>query len=208
MTTIDMPAAPGFRAVRFGLRANTQRFTSPLNRAVQTLDLPGALWFATFELPPMTRAEAAAWQAFLVDLSGSAGRFFAFDPDGHAPRGAYVAGTPPVGDDPRVAGPAQAGSTLATDGWRANVAGLLLPGDYLEIGGELKMATKPVDSDATGAATVAFRPALRASPTDGSTLMLIGPRTTMMLADDEQAVWDGDLNAVVRGLSFSAVEVF
>ena len=71
MPTLTMPASPGFRSARFGLRSNTQSFTSPLNRAVQTLERQGALWFATFELPPMSRAQAAAWTAFLTGLLGS-----------------------------------------------------------------------------------------------------------------------------------------
>ncbi len=33
------------------------------------------------DMPPMTRAQAAAWIAFLADLLGRSGRFFAFDPD-------------------------------------------------------------------------------------------------------------------------------
>ncbi len=204
MPTLTMPATPGFRSVRFGLRANTQSFTSPLNRSVQTIELPGALWFASFELPLMTRAQAAQWQAFLVDLMGASGRFFGFDPDGRTPHGAYDSGQ----DTPLVAGASQTGASLATDGWRANGTGLLLAGDYFEVGGELKMVTSQVDSDATGAATVQFRPSLRTSPTDNSVLTLIDPKVTMMLVDDEQAAWEGDLNAIVQGLTFSGVEVF
>ena len=204
MTTSTMPSTPGFRSVRFGLRSNTQRFTSPLNKAVQTLELPGALWFASFELPPMTRDQAAAWQAFLVDLMGSAGRFYGADPDGAAPRGAYVPGL----DTPLVAGAAQTGASLATDGWRANQTGLLLPGDYVEVGGELKMVTLRVDSDGGGAVTVNFKPPLRSSPADDAPLIVESTKVVMMLADDEQGAWDGDLNAVVRGITFSAVEAF
>ncbi len=204
MPTLTMPATPGFRSARFALRANTQSFVSPLNRAVQTLELPGALWLASFELPPMKRSLAAQWQAFLVDLMGSSGRFYGFDPDGRSPRGSYNAGL----DTPLVDGGSQTGSSLATDGWRASIAGLLLPGDYLEIGGEFKMVTAQVDSDGAGAATVQFRPALRSSPGDNVGLTLTNPKVTMMLVDDEQAAWDGDLNAVVQGIAFSAVEVF
>ena len=203
-----MPSAPGFAASRFGLRANTQAFTSPLNRAVQTLELPGALWFATYELPAMSRAQAAAWVAFLVDLMGSSGRLWGYDPDARQPLGAYDSGL----DTPLVAGASQTGTSLATDGWRANGTGLLLPGDYVEIaaGGktELHMVTSQLDSDGAGAATIAFKPPLRASPADGAALVLTDPSVEMMLADDDQAGWDRDLNAIVRGVAFSAIEVF
>ena len=204
MPTLNMPSSPGLRVGRFGLRSNTRRFESPLNRATQTLELPGAVWFATFELPPMTRAQAAAWQAFLASLQGSAGRFFGFDADARTPRGSYDSGL----DTPLVAGADQTGLSLATDGWRASQTGLLLPGDYVEVGAELKMVTGSVDSDGAGAATVSFVPQLRASPADNAPLTLNNPTVTMMLVDDEQAAWEGDANAIVSGLAFSGVEVF
>lgn len=204
MPTLTMPATPGFRSVRFGLRANTQRFASSLNRSVQTLELPGALWFATFELPPMNRAQAAAWQAFLVDLMGSSGRFFGFDPDATTPRGSYDSGL----DSPLVDGASQTGVSLATDGWRASQTGLLMPGDYFEVGAELKMVTASVDSDGAGTATIQFKPPLRTSPADNAALTLANPTATMMLADDDQTAWDGDLNGIVQGLAFSGLEVF
>ena len=204
MPTLTMPASPGFRSARFGLRSNTQSFTSPLNRAVQTLERQGALWFATFELPPMSRAQAAAWQAFVIDLMGRSGRFFGFDPDARSPRGAYDSGS----DTPLDAGAGQTGTSLATDGWRASVIGLLLPGDYLEVGGELKMVTASVDSDGGGAATISFKPSLRASPADNAAPTLTNPRVKMMLVDDEQAAWEGDLNSIVQGFALSGVEVF
>lgn len=204
MPTLTMPASPGFRSARFGLRSNTQSFTSPLNRAVQTLELPGALWFASFELPPMSRAQAAAWQAFVIDLMGRSGRFLGFDPDARTPRGAYDSGS----DTPLVAGAGQTGTSLATDGWRASVTGLLLPGDYLEVGGELKMVTASVDSDGGGGGTISFKPSLRASPADNAAPTLTNPSVKMMLVDDEQAGWEGDLNSIVQGFVFSGVEVF
>lgn len=208
MATLNMPTTPGFASSRFGLRAHTQSFTSSLNRAVQTLELPGALWFATYELPAMTRAQAAAWQALLVDLMGAAGRFWGFDPDARTPRGAYDSGS----DTPLVNGASQTGASLVTDGWRVSGTGLLLPGDYVEVtaGGqkELHMVTAQVDSDGTGAATINFKPPLRASPADSAALVLANPVVEMMLADDDQAGWERDVAAIVRGVAFSAVEVF
>ncbi len=72
MAAIVMPTTPAFASSRFGLRANTQRHVSPLNQAVQTLELPGALWTADYELPPMNQNQAAAWRA--TRASGSAAR--------------------------------------------------------------------------------------------------------------------------------------
>ncbi len=200
MATLSMPAAPGFRASRFGLIANTQTFRSPLDGTVQTLELTGARWRANYELPPMKRAQAAAWSAFLTELLGSAGRFFGFDPDARSPRGSGLG-------SPLVNGAGQTGKSLIVDGWSAIETGLLLPGDYFEVGGELKMTTAQVVSDAGGEATLAFTPPLRASPADGAALTLLNPKTTMMLTDDEQAFWDAD-RASLYGISFAGVEVF
>lgn len=204
MPALTMPATPGIRSVRFGLRANTRSFVSPLNRAVQTFELPGAVWFATFELPPMTRDQAAEWQAFIAGLMGQAGRFYGFDPDATTPRGIYSSGS----DTPLVAGAGQGGATLATDGWRVSGTGLLLPGDYFAVAGELKMATAQLDSDGAGAATIAFKPPLRTSPADDAALTITNPKAVMMLADDSQAVWQSDANRIVQGFAFSGVEAF
>jgi len=203
MTTLTMPDTT-FRAVRFGLKTNTQTFRSPLNGAVQTLELPGARWFGTFDINPRTRAQAAAWQAFLVNLSGSAGRFSAFDPSATSPQGAYDSSL----DNPLVNGASQTGTSLVTDGWRANITGILKAGDYFSVNGEFKMVVADVDTDASGAATITFRPALRSSPPDNAALTLINPTVTMMLVDDDQAVWDSSLPNVIEGISFSGIEAF
>ena len=200
MPTLTMPAAPGFRASRFGLIANTQTFRSPLDGTVQTLELTGARWQAKYDLPPMTRAQAAAWIAFLTDLLGSAGRLYGFDPDARTPRGSALG-------SPQVAGAGQSGKSLFVDGWSELETGLLLPGDYLEVNGELKMVTAQADSDSAGEALIAFTPPLRASPADDAVVTLDNPKATMMLADDTQAIWDAD-RASIYGISFAAVEAF
>src|SRR4051794_3558047 len=115
MTTIYMPATPGFLRCRFGLETNTQRFESPLNRSSQRLILSGSRWTATYGLPRMRRADFANWQAFFLRLEGSANTFWGYDPDGKTPRG-EATGTP------LVKGAGQTGSTLLTDGWLPGIS--------------------------------------------------------------------------------------
>ena len=202
MATLIMPPSPAnFMAARFKLRANTQVHTSPLDKSVQTVELTGARWSAEYELHPMERAQAAAWTAFLADLQGSAGRFFGFDPMAKTPRGSGA------GDAPLVKGAGQAGKLLVTDAWTLSQTGLLVPGDYFEVNGELKLVTASVDSDGTGTATIAFTPSLRAGPTDNAALTLINPRCTMRLADDDQAGWDLDWPEFYR-IAFAGIEAF
>lgn len=87
MTVLTMPSSPGFRSSEFGLASNTTEFRSPLSGSVQTVERPGARWTAKYTLPPMKREQAAAWQGFLTQLRGMAGRFYGFDPDAKTPRG-------------------------------------------------------------------------------------------------------------------------
>lgn len=208
MATLTMPNTTSFLQVQFGLRSNTQTFISPLNRATQTLELPGSLWFANYTLKLLNLTGVAEWQGFIVDLMGSSGRFLGFDPGRETPRGSYDSGL----DAPLVDGASQTGATLATDGWRTSIPGLLLPGDYFEVTAsaqkQLHMVTSSVGSDALGAATISFKPPLRNSPLNNAALTINSPRVTMMLVDDNQSLWSIDVNQFVRGFSFSGIEVF
>ena len=207
MATLTMPATPEFASANFRLIANTQTFRSPLDGTVQTLELTGARWRANYNLPVMTRAEAAAWQAFLASLKGQSGRFFGFDPAARTPRGSAL-GTP------LVVGASETGESIATDGWDINETGLLLPGDFFEVNGELKLVTASVDSDGGGAATISFVPSLRASPANNAPITTANPRCTMMLETDDSAAWDAEPGASagvatpLYAISFVGVEAF
>lgn len=202
MTTLIMPTNPtGFQSHRFGLRSNTIEFSSPLNGTTQTLEFPGSKWGGAFSLPPMKRAVAAPWLSFYAQLRGGAGRFYGFDPGGRSPRG-VASGSPlvnGVGQYP--------GNTLITDAWPISSTGLLLPGDYFQVGVELKMVTASVDSNGSGAATITFEPPLRASVLDNDPIIYTNPVCIMRLANDDQTSWDiNQLN--LYGLSFVGIEAF
>ena len=206
--TLTMPTTPGFKGATFGLAANTQVFTSPLNSKTQTLELPGALWFVTYTLPLMLLDTAAPWQSLLIELMGSSGTFFGFDPLRRTPRGIYDSGQ----DTPLVDAASQTGTSLTTDGWRNNGTGLLLPGDYFEVTAatvkELHMITASVDSDGAGLATLTFRPPLRSSPANNAAIILTNPVVEMRLIDDDQSIWNEAGKSFVEELSFSGIEVF
>lgn len=198
MTTLTLPSAPNFRSATFRLTAPTQIFRSPLSGVTQTGSLTGDRWEAAFELPPMQRAAAAAWQAFFARLRGRAGRFYAGDPLATSPRGT-IAGTPLVN------GASQTGSTLNIDGVTNGTT--LLEGDYIafdtSVGRELKMVTADVTA-AGGAMAVAISPPIRTSPSNNETIITASPTCVMMLADDEMG-WSIDV-ASFYGISFSAIE--
>jgi hypothetical protein len=200
---IDMPAAPGFVACEFGLETNTQRFESPLTKAIQRVLLGGARWVATYTLPMMNRAQTANWQAFLLSLEGGVNTFNAFDPDARAPRGNIT------GSTPLVMGGSQTGSSLNIDGLAASTNNILLPGDYFVVNGEMKMVTSPLSSNGSGQGTANFKPALRNSPADNAPLTITNCTVPMILPDDNQSRWrSGTRLGIYEGLTFSAMEVF
>ncbi len=201
MATLSMPAAPGFVSSNFRLIANTQTFRSPLDMTVQTLELTGARWRGEFVLPPTKRPLAAPWYAFLAELNGTAGRFFGFDMGATAPRGTGG------GDSPLVNGASQSGKSLNSKAWTINQTGLLVPGDFFQVGTELKMVTASVDSDGAGLATISFTPSLRASPADSAAITLNDPVCIMMLDSDDAANWDLN-SAAFYSLSFVGIEAF
>jgi len=197
--TINFPSGIQIRAGRFGLKTNTQSFISPLSGDMQTAELPGARWTATYTLTPGKREEMAAINAFLVSLGGPAGTFYGYDPSAKTPRGAG-------GGTPLVNGANQVGSSLITNGW-PNSTLVLKTGDYFTVNSEYKMITADVSSNGSGAATLSFKPNLRTSPADDAPITINNPTCIMRLQDDEQAAWDVDESSFYD-VSFSAVETF
>jgi hypothetical protein len=198
--TLSIPAGVNFRTVRFGLQTNTQSFVSPLSGTVQTLELTGARWAGDFILPPMTRAQAAEFQAFLQELGGMAGRFYGYDPSATSPRGNMS------GSSIKVNGGSQTGKSIVCDGAAVSTT-VLLKGDFIEVNGELKMIVADATSDGSGNVTLSFAPALRSSPPDNTDVITSNPKCTMMLVDDQQSFYD--VNEVQHyGLRFSGIEAF
>lgn len=167
-------AAP--RVLDWSLQPNTQSFQSPLSGAVQTVELPGARWKASFLMENLTEADSAAMQAFLVKLRGRAGRFSLYNFARDKPRGTQ-------GGAPLVKGAGQSGTTLIIDG--CTVGATLLAGDYLEVNGELKMVVASATANGSGEMTLTIEPPLRVSPADNAAVTLTQPKAIFMLASDE-----------------------
>lgn len=66
------------------------------------------------------------------------------------------------------------GGGLYTKGWPVSTSGLLLPGDQVEIGGQLQIVTGPVNSDAAGRAFLPI-PSLRRAPVDNEPVIIVNP---------------------------------
>lgn len=217
MPTIDWPVDLTPSKATWGLQSNTETFTSPLSRAVQTVERPGARWKATLEFPHMGPEKRRKLEGFLAGLGGMAGRFFLWP---HTAPVADIAAVPSdatmvldfvsqsyqVNGNIVVNGSLSNFKLLPTKYWPANTL-VLKAGEYLEAGGELKMVTADAYSDGAGLATIPVAPAFRRPPVNLSVVTLSKPKTTMMLGSDEYAV------PVVPGfisdtVVISAVEVF
>ena len=211
MAILTLPSVPGFAETRFGLVSNTQSdLTSPLDQSSQFLELPGARWRGSFSLPPMSRAQAADWCAFLVALRGRVGRFYGYDPDARSARG--TAGSKPAGALTLLGGsPSPSGGSLEIAGAEPHEAGVLLSGDYLAYdvgaGRQLHMVTADAPAaDSSGDFVVSIEPPIRATPSGGTAVIVSDASCVMRLAEDEVG-WDA--SRISRfGIGFEAVEVF
>lgn len=173
MTIYTFPAITPSKAT-WGMKSNTEKFSSPMNGTVQTVSRPGSRWRASLEFSGMTLAQGATFDAFLASLDGMAGRFY-LPP--HHRLGTGAACT--------VNGASQTGRilTITAAAGRAFAAG-----DYFSVNGEFKMVTVAATADGAGAINLQFSPALRAAPPNGATVTFAQPVTLMMLDSDEYSV--------------------
>jgi len=180
MSTLTFPAVTP-NSAEFGSVANTQNTRSELNGTVQTACLPGDKWVGNETFTNKFGNEARLLRAFLTSLRGQAGRFYKSPP-------AYIRAGSGLGT-PLVKGAGQTGLTLLTDGWTANAQGVLLIGDYFQVGNELHIITIDVNANSGGEATLTFATPLRTSPADNAAITINSPKFIAMLTDPNQARW-------------------
>lgn len=162
--TISYPLSlPATRISRVSLRAvnAVAHSWSPFTYHGQVHAYPGQMWQAEVSLPPMKRAQAEAWLAWLMSLRGAFGTFLMGDPLGCTPRGLAAShlGTPII--------TAQTGGTITVTGASANRTGWLLAGDYIQLGSGATATLHKVLEDAStsgsGVTTLEIWPHLRES---------------------------------------------
>jgi hypothetical protein len=183
VTTLTFPSTLIPNQLEWALVSNTQRFESPLTRSVQTLEIPGARWAAKLTFRGLNRTQAATLIGFLAQLRGQAGRFYLWNHANPTPAGTAL------GTATTSSSIVQGANTVTTGGWTANQTSLLLPGDYIGLGGELKMVVTQAASDGSGNATLTFEPPLRniSGVASGTAIVVTKPTTVFMLKDDMQA---------------------
>ena len=152
----------------------------------------------------MTRDQAEDWISFLVSLRGAVGSFYLGDPAGTVPQG-VATGTPLV-NGAQVA----MSRTLVTKGWTHSTTGILLAGDYLQVGTGLQQRLyknlTDADSDSSGNATLDIFPSLREGISDNQPITLTNCKGTFRLAGNERQ-WSVDYTRFY-GIDFKCVENF
>ena len=198
---LSLPTVKGFARVVVLPRSVVGVSVSPFTGEQQVQPHPGQWWGLDLEIPPMKRADAEEWIAFLLSLNGPEGTFLAGDPLGGTPRG-VATGTP------QVAGASQTGRVLVTDGWTISITNILRAGDWIQMGTGASTRwhknMKDVNSDGGGNATLDLWPALRESPADNETIITANTVGLFRLASNEMPYTLEQ--AQMYGLNFSAVE--
>jgi len=201
---LALPTHTGIAQIRLLARDVVGISTSPFNLKQQTFRHPGQRWEADITLPPMQRADAEQWAAFLLRLRGQYGTFLLGDPANATPRGTASAtpGTPVVN------GADQTGDELDIDGLPTSETGYLKAGDYIQLGSgstaTLHKVLEDVNTNASGEATLNLWPQVRTAPGDGATVVVSGAQGNFRLSSNE-TTWDIN-NATLYGITFGAVE--
>jgi len=199
---LSTPPSPGIKNVRFTPMSVVSVSESPFTLQNQVQGFPGQRWQVEITLPSMVRADAEQWIAFLLSLNGKFGTFLFGDPAGKQPRGSAL-GTPVVD------GPGQIGNSLETTGWDINETGVLLKGDYIELGTllftRLYKVLNDVDADGSGNADIDIWPSLQVSPPASDPLVLSQATGLFRLSSNEMPYNIND--AVHYGIVIAAMSV-
>ena len=207
-TIYDWPTLSRYPAeMELGLRANTQVFVSELSGQVQTVELPGTRWTASFRISNLERADdAAELEALLAKLRGQANRLRLPVFSRRAPRGTW-AGSPTVNNEVGSPTLSQTGGTLYVKNFTAGAT--VKKGDLFNLGanGQLLMNTADGTADGSGLLQLSVQPNIRTAPAHGTALVSTNPVIPQMILSDPHARWThraGD----EADFAFDLIEVF
>jgi len=160
------PSSPAFNSLEVNSIQPT--FVSrTISGRRQARQIAGQFFAMTATFPPMTRAEFAPIDAFIMKQRGQYETFTLILPVLSTGLGT------PAGGTPLVRGASQTGRTLASDGWLGGAL-IFKAGDYLKFANHDKVykvvadVTSNVSSSANTAITI--EPALITSPADNSAI--------------------------------------
>jgi hypothetical protein len=175
-TTLFRPAGVEFSVAQLPEMVGASVF----NQATQSQVMGAAYFTAKVTIGPRRRADVRPWEAFISQFADSRNRVSFWDWRFETPAGV-------AGGAPTINGAGQVGSVINTAGWTHGVAGQLLAGDYVGIDGQLRRVVGQVDSDGAGHATLLLDQPVRASPANGSAVVLTRPTTIFVCTTEKKA---------------------
>ena len=202
---LTLPTTTGLRRVTITPGAVVGVTRSPFTKEADVQEHPGQRCEANVTLPPLTRAEFAEWQAFIMSLNGQEGTFTMGDPMAASARGS--ASSAP--GTPLVKGASQTGQDLDIDGAPASATGYLKKMDMIQLGtgATARLYTNLVDADSDGSGNVTLTlwpdVTLANSPADNATVVVANAVGLWRLADNLMP-WDEEL-ASKYGITFRAI---
>lgn len=198
---LTLPAHTGIQDVQIDTINVTGIARSRFTGIEQIQRHPGEWWEAVVQIPPMRRADAEPWIAFLLLLSASGGTFLMGDPNGASARGA-------LGGTPLIKGAGQTGSTVTLDGCTPSVSGWVKTGDYIQLGAAATATLHKVLQDAntneSGEVSLDIWPRIRSAPPDNSTVITTNAVGKWRLKSGQQG-WSID-RAAIYGITFACKE--
>lgn len=209
---LTMPTVTGM--ARISLRAinGTLLTRSPFTYKEQVQTFGAQRWEADISLPPMKRAAAETWIAWLMSLKGQRGTFYLSDPTAYTPRGsARDTNTIEVFNNGTTLVPAN--DTIYFDTDQNNVTGYLKAGDYIQLGTgadgtqHLHKVLQDVNTDENGGCEVVIWPNIRraAHKVDDYADIKVQNTAGIFRLNSSETTWDIN-QAQTYGLNFTAVE--
>lgn len=175
---VSIPSTPSPADIELGMNDAVSESVSPFTRQTQTQQWPGGDWWdAMITLPPLTRAQAWPWEAFLAECRGRANVFQLGDRRG-ATSLSGAAGTPVMS-----ATAAAMVQSLATSGWTTFPA----PGDYLQINYRLYRCANVALTGGSGANIEIF-PSVREQLVGGTAITIANAKGLFRLAKNRRSI--------------------
>lgn len=181
---IPMPLSLLGKITRRELVSAVAVTSSPFSGGQQVQDWGGEWWEYDLEFALHLGREGKKMSAFFAQLGGAKNTFLMKD----------WAIDQVVAGSPVVSGAGQTGNALVTSGWPVS-ATVLQHGDFFQLGTveqtRLYQVTANAVSNSSGAATLQFVPALRASPAAGAALVANAPDVHLRLTSGVPAAIRG-----------------
>ena len=200
-TIVGMPSTPAPKSIEWTAQDVVGVSTSPFTGQQQVMDWQASWLEASVQMPPMAQGAAQAWISWLLQARGQAGVFQLGDPAGQSPRGNALTASGPVAF---VDGAGQSGYRLRTKLWAANTPGVLLPGDWIQLGYRLYRNLDQADADGGGNVTLNIWPQLREEPLNNLPVIVQNTRGLWRLKTNARKWSLGE--ARIYGLTFDIRE--